>query len=91
MTTKVLFFDTSAILKLFLKEEKGCDVMKWYMKNKATLRLHFVINEQVRNEFSNKIAEFSKTKPELNINAERTINLFSKHYVGLVFRAALSR
>ncbi len=85
MTTRVLFFDTSAIIKIFL-QEKGSDVVKWLIQTKATSRLHFVINEQVCKEFSERIKEFSVSRPHLNINAERILNLFFNHYVGCKFR-----
>ena len=85
MTTKVLFFDTSAIIKIFI-QEKGSDVVKWLIQTKTTSRLHFVINEQVCNEFSERIKEFSVSKPHLNINAERILNLFFNHYAGYKFR-----
>jgi len=85
MATKVLFFDTSAIIKIFL-QEKGSDVVKWLIQTKAASRLHFVINEKVCNEFSERIKEFSVSRPHLNINAERTLNLFFNHYAGYKFR-----
>ncbi len=85
MAIKVLFFDTSAVLKLFI-EENGSDVMKWLEQNKVSLQLHFVVNEQVCSEFSKKINEFGKTGRLSRDKAKRIIRIFFECYAGKTFR-----
>jgi predicted nucleic acid-binding protein len=85
MAIKVLFFDNSAVLKLFL-EEQGSDIIDWLTSNKVKLRLHFVINEQVCSEFLNKIIQLERVGRLSKDQADKIIKKFTKFYKGKVFR-----
>lgn len=87
MTTKVLFFDTSALLKIFINED-GAENVKWLTSRntKSLFALHFVINEQVCNEFESNIRRFSETKKITNEKAEKILLQFSTHCKGKYFR-----
>jgi len=87
MVTKVLFFDTSALLKLFIDED-GSDVVKWICasQTKVMNSLHLVINSQVVIEFhgvidSMVLYEKMSLKKGLLIKEK-----FCSHYEGKVFR-----
>lgn len=56
MSTKILFFDTCAIIKYFVKE-KGSDVIRWLCENetKYLLSLLLCTSQEVRNEFTSAI------------------------------------
>jgi len=84
---KVLFFDTSALLKMFIKEE-GSSNVKWLTSSetKVTHSLHFVINEQVCVEFDCKLEDFA-TRGKISAERARTINrTFSRRYKNSFFR-----
>jgi predicted nucleic acid-binding protein len=85
MATKVLFFDTSALIKLFVKES-GSEIVSWLKSNVIPYNLHLVINDQVCNEFINKIKMLSK-KGELSKKKATEIEReFTTFYKGQVFR-----
>lgn len=83
--TKVLFFDTSALLKMFVKEE-GTPNVKWLTSpdTKVCNGLIFVVNEQVCIEFEQKISHFA-TKKITAQKADQIIHAFANHYKGKYF------
>ncbi|HDY67194.1 hypothetical protein LCGC14_1575060 [marine sediment metagenome] len=85
MAIKVLFFDTSVVIKLFIKE-KGSNTVNWLASNKVKFSLRFVINEQVCSEFLNKIKDFCKAGKLSEKNADEINRKFTKFYKGKVFR-----
>jgi hypothetical protein len=87
MTTKVLFFDTSVLLKLFIDED-GSEIIRWLCsrETKATKRLHFVINNQVVKEFLAKIECFIKSGVVSSVEGELIKSKFGKYYHGKMFR-----
>jgi predicted nucleic acid-binding protein len=85
MAIKVLFFDTSVVIKLFIKE-KGSNTLNWLASNKVKFSLRFVINEQVCSEFLNKIKDFCKAGKLPEKNADEINRKFTKFYKGKVFR-----
>lgn len=87
MITKVLFFDTSALLKLFF-DEPGTKTIKWLCNSdtKNMNGLHFVINSQVTIEFVDKVnsfVQYGKISPE---EGERVKKKFDTHFKGKMFR-----
>jgi len=86
MAIKVLFFDTSVLLKLFVNEE-GTQKIKWLCKSDTRVlhSLHFVINEQVVREFKERIDCFV-TKGRLSREkGEHIKSQFFKFYKGKMF------
>lgn len=79
MVIKILFFDTSALLKMFINED-GTKNVKWLTSpnTKMLFALHFVVNEQVCGEFEKKIRQFAGKKIT-NENAERVLRKFSTY------------
>ena len=87
MIMKVLFFDTSALLKLFFTEP-GTETIKWLCNanTKVLYGLHFVINVQVTNEFSDKVdtfVKYGKLSPEGGVQVKAK---FDTYYKGKMFR-----
>ena len=87
MTTKVLFFDTSALLKLLINED-GTQNIKWLCapETKVLHSLHFVINEQVIKEFIDKVDSFIEKNQISNPKGELIKSQFLQFYNGKVFR-----
>lgn len=87
MITKVLFFDTSALLKMFV-DEPGTQNVKWLTSayTKAWNSLYFVVNEQVCIEFERQIRYLSNIEKISAKRANDTINKFTRHYKGKYFR-----
>lgn len=85
MATKVLFFDTSALIKLFIKES-GSEIVSLLKSNVVPYNLHLVINDQVCNEFINKIKIFSKTGELSKKKATEIEREFITFYKRHVFR-----
>ena len=87
MTVKVLFFDTSALLKLFVTEE-GTSKVQWLVSSRTRMlySLSFVVNEQVCSEFESKIKSFAETGKLTIKDADRNAHKFFKHYKNKVFR-----
>lgn len=85
MAVKILFFDTSALLKMFVKED-GTDKIKWLTSSKVKYSLHFNINEQVSLEFENKIQDFIKYRKVTQDEGNSIIRNFLKNYKGKYFR-----
>ena len=85
MVTKILFFDTSALIKLFVKES-GSEIVNWLKSNVISYNLHLVINDQVCNEFINKIKMFSKIGKLSKKKATEIELEFTTFYKGQVFR-----
>lgn len=87
MTTKVLFFDTSVLIKMF-KEEEGTKTVKWLTSPtiKITNSLHFNINQQVCDEFERKIKYFSSKNTISDEKANHIIRSFNRNYKGKFFR-----
>ena len=87
MVTKVLFFDTSALLKLFINED-GTQKIKWLCaaETKVLHNLHFVINEQVIKEFVNKVDSFIDKNQISYPKGELIKSQFLQFHNGKVFR-----
>ena len=87
MVIKVLFFDTSALLKKFVDEE-GTQNVKWLTsaETKVSNSLHFVINDQVCAEFENKVREFTKAGKLTTAKADKILDSFSRHYKDHYFK-----
>lgn len=87
MVTKILFFDTSALIKMFV-DEPGTPNMKWLTSpdTRVVNSLHFVVNEQVCNEFNSKIFFFSTTGKITSAKYDFIIRKFNRHYKGIYFR-----
>lgn len=87
MAIKILFFDTSALLKMFVRED-GSNVVKWLTQadTRADKSLHFVINEQVGEEFVRKIECFSRVGRISRQRGEEVIRQFEQHCKGKYFR-----
>lgn len=87
MVIKVLFFDTSALLKMFV-EEGGTQNMKWLTSSatKVSKSLHFVVNEQVCYEFERKLEHFANTEKIFAESADRISRTFTNHYKDKYFR-----
>jgi len=84
---KVLFFDTSALLKMFVEEEGTLNV-KWLTSSdtKVSMSLHFVVNEQVCSEFVRKLEHFANTGKISAERADRISRDFTNHYKDKYFR-----
>lgn len=87
MVIKVLFFDTSALLKMFV-EEQGTPNVKWLTSSdtKVSNSLHFVVNEQVCTEFEQKLNHFAQNGKISAEKAERISHKFASHYKDKYFR-----
>ena len=85
--TKVLFFDTSALLKMFV-DEPGTRNVKWLTSfdTKILNSLHFVVNEQVCTEFERKIRHFSNIGKISTKKADGILDKFTRSYKGKYFR-----
>jgi len=84
---KVLFFDTSALLKRFV-EEDGTPNVKWLTSSetKVSNGLHFVVNEQVCFEFERKLEHFANTGKISPKSASQINRTFLNHYKEKHFR-----
>lgn len=87
MTIKVLFFDTCALLKMFVNED-GTQNVKWLTdpRRKVSWSLHFVINEQVCSEFEDKIKTFANKGKISRERADNILYMFATHYKGVLFQ-----
>ncbi len=87
MVIKVLFFDTSALLKMFVEEE-GTPNVKWLTSSntKVSKSLHFVVNEQVYTEFDRKLKHFTHSGKISAEKADRISRMFASHYKNKYFR-----
>jgi hypothetical protein len=87
LAIKVLFFDTSALLKLFV-DEPGSSLVKWLTSPDTRMQfsLHFVINEQVVKEFEKKITAFVSQGRLSSVKGEYINSQFSQFYKGQLFR-----
>ena len=87
MAIKVLFFDTSALLKMFV-DEPGSRIVKWLTSSNTKVynSLHFVINEQICTEFDSKIRHFSNIGKISTKKADDINNKFNRHYKDKYFR-----
>lgn len=89
MTIKILFFDTSTLIKMFVSEQ-GSETVKWLTSSETKMRLSlaFVINRSVCYEFSKKIEKFAA--PEIGkLSREKADHIhaaFSRHYKDKWFR-----
>lgn len=84
---KMLFFDTSALLKMFVKED-GTENVKWLtsQETKVCNFLKFFVNNQVCLEFDNKIHQFVKNNKISNKRADQIIDSFNNNYKDIVFK-----
>lgn len=87
MVIKVLFFDTSALLRKFIPED-GSDNVKWLTspQTKVTHALHFVVNDQVCKEFDRKTQLFAENNRIAHDTAERVLRQFSNYHKDNNFR-----
>ena len=87
MTVKVLFFDTSALLKNFV-DEQGTQNVQWLTSfdTKVTNSLHFVTNKQVCEEFENKVRQFAYYGRITTAKATNILYRFDRHYKDKYFR-----
>ncbi len=83
---KILFFDTNALLKIFINEP-GSDTVNWLISANVRLvnSLHCVVNEQACDEFNNKIANFAKNGKISVLKANNIIDKFNQHYKNNIF------
>ena len=81
MIVRILFFDTSALLKMFVKED-GSENVTWltHPETKICNSLQFFVNDQVCLEFENKISQFEKTGKISKKKADQILDAFSNHY-----------
>jgi hypothetical protein len=87
VVVKVLFFDTSVLIKKFVDED-GHQNVKWLTSSdtKVSNSLHFCVNEQVCIEFERKIKNFG-LKGKLSAHRTEWICYsFAKHYKNKDFR-----
>ena len=89
MPVKILFFDTSALLKVFI-DEPGSEVVKWLVspRTRCLFSLVLYVNEQVCSEFDDRILEFT-IRGRLSIDrAAKIRHKFNAHYKSKVFKLA---
>ena len=81
MIIRMLFFDTSALLKMFVKED-GTENVKWLTspETKVCNSLQFFVNDQVCLEFDNKIHQFVKNGKISNERANQIMDAFNNNY-----------
>lgn len=86
MVIKVLFFDTSALVKMFVSED-GSQNVKWLTSDDVirTHSLQFVINQQVCTEFKNNQQHFAKYGKLTAAQADSVTKIFN-HYKDRRFR-----
>ena len=91
MVIKVLFFDTSALLKKFIPEN-GSDKVKWLTspQTKVTYALYFVVNEQVCKEFESKIQSFAKHKRITENVAKHVLRQFANCHIRVIGQEIIS-
>ena len=85
MAIKVLFFDTSVLIKFFVTEE-GSDIVNWLVSNRIAFSLRLVINEKVCSEFLDKIRFFSNTGKVAQKEIDGINRQFTDFYKGKVFK-----
>lgn len=87
MVVKVLFFDTSALIKIFV-DEAGTPQAKWLTSPETKVKnsLHFVINKQVCTEFDQKLKDFACSGILSADKADRIRSSFARYYKGKYFR-----
>jgi len=87
MATKVLFFDTSALIKMFVNEP-GSSNVKWLTSpdTRVVNSLHFVLNEQVCIEFNQKIKHFLEAGRISLPKHDDILRKFNNHYKEKYFR-----
>jgi hypothetical protein len=81
MIYKLLFFDTSALIKIF-KKEVGSENMKWLTSpdTKVIKSLIFFVNDQVCKEFNYKIYQFVQFGEMSKQKADQILDAFNNHY-----------
>jgi len=87
MIIRILFFDTDALLKMFVKED-GSENVKWLTSpnTKVCNSLQFFVNDQVCLEFENKIRQFEKNGKISKKNADQILDSFTNHYKNIYFK-----
>ena len=87
MVIKVLFFDTNALLKLFLSEP-GSETVRWLTSApvKISNGLRFHINETVVYEFYRKLSEYEGAGDLSAERADQARDKFERHYRDRWFR-----
>lgn len=87
MIIRILFFDTSALLKMFVKED-GSENVKWLTSpdTKVCNSLQFFVNDQVCLEFENKIRQLEKNGKISKKNADQILDAFTNHYKNIYFK-----
>ena len=86
MIIRILFFDTDALLKMFVKED-GSENVKWLTSSdtKVCNSLQFFVNDQVCLEFENKIRQFEQNGKISKKNAVQILDSFTNHYKNIYF------
>lgn len=87
MATKILFFDTNALIKYFVPEI-GSDIIKWlcHPEIKIGKSLRFLVNEQVCNEFEDKIQIIYESGRISKSRYESVLRQFHLSYKGKYFK-----
>lgn len=84
MVIKILYFDTSAIIKYFVREKKGSDLIKWIVNNHVQYSLSFDTSQTAIYEFKKVLKEKAK-KGEINNDQMKKIISKSKDYFSGIF------
>jgi predicted nucleic acid-binding protein len=87
-TIKVLFFDTNALIKLFLPDEPGASTVKWLIDARVKIpnSLVFCISKSVVFEFKKKISEFESNGKIDQNKAQQIRDKFDRDYLDRWFR-----
>ena len=87
MIIRILFFDTSALLKMFVKED-GSENVKWLTSpdTKICNSLQFFVNDQVCLEFEKKICQFEKSGKLSKKKANQILDAFTNDYKNIYFK-----
>jgi len=81
---KILYFDTSAIIKYFVREE-GSSLIKWIVNNRILYSLSLDTSQIALYEFKNSLKKKAK-RGEISNEQMKKIISKSKHYFPNVFR-----
>lgn len=81
---KILYFDTNAILKLFL-QEKGSDLIKWIVENRVVNSFTLHTSQTALFEFP-LVLKRKVQEGALSDKQRRSIMTKSKHYFQSIFR-----
>lgn len=87
MIIRMLFFDTCALLKMFVRED-GSDIVRWITSpdTKIVNSLQFFVNDKVCSEFEKKIREFEKNDKISKKRADQILDSFTNDYKKIYFK-----